>query len=53
MIKQINSEDIVGTLKELPKTVAPESEKWNGICLLAFELLYVSEDSTTKLIYDE
>lgn len=50
MNDQICSEDIICTLKELRKTINPESEKWEGICLLAAELLCVSQDTILGIL---
>lgn len=50
MNDQICSEDIICTLKELRKTINPESEKWEGICLLSSELLCVSQDTILEIL---
>lgn len=50
MNDQICSEDVICTLKELRKTINPESEKWEGICLLAAELLCVSQDTILRIL---
>ena len=44
------SEVIICTLKELRKTINPESEKWEGICLLSSELLCVSQDTILEIL---
>lgn len=50
MNDQICSEDIICTLKELRKTINPESEKWEGVCLLVAELLCVSQDTFLDIL---
>lgn len=50
MNDQICSEDIICTLKELGKTINPESEKWEGVCLLSSELLCVSQDTILEIL---
>ena len=50
MNDQICSEDIICTLKELRKTINPESEKWEGVCLLSSELLCVSQDTILEIL---
>ena len=50
MNEQICSEDIICTLKELRKTINPESAKWEGVCLLSSELLCVSQDTILEIL---
>lgn len=50
MNDQICSEDIICTLKELRKTIDPESEKWEGVCLLSSELLCVSQNTILEIL---
>lgn len=50
---QICAEDVITTLKELSKIINHESEKWDGVCLMASELLCVSEDTILEIIYED
>lgn len=45
-------EDIICTLKELSRAKL-ESEQWRGVCLLASELLCVSEDTILEIIDED
>lgn len=38
---------------ELSKIINHESEKWDGVCLMASELLCVSEDTILEIIYED
>lgn len=53
MNNSIFAEDVIGTLKLLSNKIDPESEKWTGVCLLAAELLDISEDSILEILSED
>lgn len=53
MNNPIYTEDVIGTLKLLCNKIDPESERWTGVCMLASELLGISEDTILKILSED